>query len=91
MTTTDDVGRPLFVCQDPVCGRHYLPPSDMTYAQGQASEVFCATCAPNHTPEDAARPGLNLAETMAKPRSRGPRRAGSAPVRRERTGRSKLG
>ncbi|MEY9963974.1 hypothetical protein ABIA33_002008 [Streptacidiphilus sp. MAP12-16] len=81
MATTDDVSRPLFVCQD--CGTHYLPPGDMAYeASGPASEVFCATCQPAHTPDNAARPGVNLAENVRKPRSRAPRHAGRSPARR---------
>lgn len=88
---TDDISRPLYVCQDPQCGCHYLPPSAMVYPTGPASEVYCATCAPNYSAAEAARPGLNLADNMIKLRARGPRRAGTSPVRRERTGRSKLG
>lgn len=88
---TDDVSRPLFVCQDETCGRHFLPPSTMTYPTGPASEVHCATCAPNYSAAENARPGYNLADNMTKPRSRGPRRAGSRPVKRSSTGRSKLG
>jgi hypothetical protein len=91
MMTTDGASRPLYVCQNPECGRHYLPPADMAYPDGPASQVYCATCQPDHSPDDAARPGLNLADNMTKPRSREPRRAGNAPIRRVRTGRSKLG
>lgn len=86
---TDDISRGIYVCQD--CSAHYLPPSTMIYPTGPASEIFCATCQPNHSPALAARSGVNLADNMIKPRSRGPRRAGTSPVRRERTGRSKLG
>jgi hypothetical protein len=88
---TDDLERGIYVCQDPQCGRHYLPPASLQYPTGPASQIFCATCAPNYTPAEAARPGLNLADGMTKPRSRGPRRAGSRPVKRSSTGRSKLG
>lgn len=89
--STDDTSRPLFVCQDPACGRHFLPPSTMEYPTGPASEAYCATCAPNYSSAEAARPGFNLADNMIRPRTRGHRRAGHSPTRRERTGRSKLG
>lgn len=86
--TTDDTGRPLYLCQD--CGTHFLPPTDMTYPTGPASEVYCATCAPNYSEAEAARPGLNLALNVVKPRAERPRRAGSRPVKRGATGRGKL-
>ncbi|MFC1418566.1 hypothetical protein [Streptacidiphilus cavernicola] len=86
---TDDISRGIFVCQD--CGRHYLPPADMQYPCGPASEIFCATCQPLNSPALAAQHGVNLADNMIKPRSRGPRRAGNAPAARGKTGRSKLG
>jgi hypothetical protein len=88
---TDDITRGIFVCQDERCGNHYLPPSTMTYPEGPASEIFCATCQPNHPAAVAALPGINLADGMIKPRTRGPRRAGKAPAQRGKTGRSKLG
>ncbi|MEY9842259.1 hypothetical protein [Streptacidiphilus sp. EB103A] len=86
---SDDISRGIFVCQD--CGNHYLPPVDMNYPTGPASEIFCATCQPEHSPALAASAGFNLADGMAKPRTRGPRRAGTAPAARGKTGRSKLG
>lgn len=85
----DSVGRGIFVCQD--CGNHYLPPADLQYAEGPASQIFCADCQPGQSPALAAQAGFNLADSMARTRSRGPRRAGTAPVRRARTGRGKLG
>lgn len=87
--STEDVTRGIFVCQD--CGNHYLPPADMTYPTGPASQIFCATCQPNQSPALAAQAGINLADNMIKPRSRGPKRAGSRPIKRSSTGRSKLG
>lgn len=86
---TDDIERGIYVCQD--CGNHYLPPSTMEYPTGPASEIFCATCQPKHNPALAAQSGINLADGMIKPRTRGPRRAGKAPAQRGKTGRSKLG
>lgn len=87
--TDNDITRGLYVCQD--CGAHYLPPADMTYPTGPASEIFCATCQPVNSPALAAQAGVNLADSMIKPRTRGPRRAGNSPAKRNRTGRSKLG
>lgn len=86
---SDDISRGIFVCQG--CGNHYLPPADMTYPTGPASEIFCATCQPEHSPALAASAGFNLAAGMAKPRPRRPKRAGTAPAARGKTGRSKLG
>ena len=79
-STDDDITRAIYLCQD--CGAHYLPPADLTYGHGIASEVFCASCQPAHTPDSAARPGVDLAATVRRARTRGPRRAGHQPARR---------
>lgn len=89
-TTPDDIARPIYVCQDERCGRHYLPPASMQYPTGPASEVFCSTCQPEHSPESQARPGINLADTLPATRPRRPRRAGKAPAKGGSTQRSKL-
>jgi hypothetical protein len=88
LTTTDDQGRPLYCCQD--CGIHYLPPADLQYRHGPASQVYCATCQPVHSPHDAARPGMDLADGLVRPRTRAERRAGHAPARRVGNGRGKF-
>lgn len=85
----DDISRGIYLCQD--CGAHYLPPADMLYPTGPASEIFCSDCQPNNSPALAAMPGINLADNMVKPRSRGPKRAGNRPIKRDSGGRSKLG
>lgn len=88
MSTPDDTTRSVYLCQD--CGAHYLPPAAMEYPTGPASEVFCTTCQPAHSPIEQLRPGINLSENLAKPRARKPRRAGKAPVKGGGTKRSKL-
>lgn len=83
-----DILRPIYLCQD--CGGHYLPPASMEYPTGPASEVYCVTCQPAHSAIEQLRPGINLSENLAKPRARGPRRAGKAPTKGGMTKRSKL-
>lgn len=90
MNTPDDTARPIYMCQDERCGVHYMPPSSLMYVSGPASQVFCSTCQPQHSPDNAARPGINLAENLPKIRARKPRRAGKAPAKGGATKRSKL-
>ena len=86
----DDDGRGIYVCQD--CGSHYLPPLDMTYPSGPASQIFCARCQSDNSPALAAQAGINIADNLVGRRGRRPRRAGTAPVRQQgRGGRGKLG
>ena len=88
MDTPDDPTRSVYLCLD--CGAHYLPPPTMEYPTGPASEAYCVSCQPEHSPESQARPGINLSENLAKPRPRKPRRAGTAPAKGGATQRSKL-
>ncbi|QMU79692.1 hypothetical protein GXW83_32305 [Streptacidiphilus sp. PB12-B1b] len=88
--TTDNTGRPIYLCQEPACGSHYLPPADMEYPHGPASAVFCARCQPGHSPAEAAHPAPDLADGLVRQRPTPQRRAGRSPARRHQTGRTKL-
>ena len=85
----DDRARGIYVCQD--CGCHYLPPLDLTYPSGPASQIFCAWCQPDNSPALAAQAGIDIADNLVERRRRRPARAGRAPAKQGRGGRGKLG